>query len=90
MWKEAGVIRNENGLIRALDTVNELREIALNMPSECSRQGRVDTIELLSATRIAGLILQGALKRKENWGAHFREDFPQQNDEKWRGISMFV
>ncbi|MDA8407667.1 MAG: FAD-binding protein [Deltaproteobacteria bacterium] len=85
MWEEAGVIRNENGLIRALDTVNEIRQIAANIPTECSRQGRVDTIELLSATRIAGLILQGALKRKESRGAHFREDFPQQNDEKWMG-----
>jgi succinate dehydrogenase/fumarate reductase flavoprotein subunit len=85
MWEEAGVIRNENGLIRALDTVSELREITLKMPAECSRQGRVDTIELRSATRISGLIIQGALKRKESRGAHFREDFPQQNDDKWRG-----
>jgi succinate dehydrogenase/fumarate reductase flavoprotein subunit len=85
MWEEGGVIRNENGLIRALDSVNELREMALSLPAECSRQGLVDTIELRSATRIAGLIMQGALKRKESRGAHFREDFPRQNDEKWRG-----
>ena len=85
MWEDAGIIRNKNSLIRASDTVNELREIALSMPTECSHQSRVDTIELRSATRIAGLIIQGALKRKESRGAHFREDFPQQNDEKWRG-----
>ncbi len=38
MWEEAGVIRNENGLARAGDTVNELREIALCLPIECSRR----------------------------------------------------
>ncbi|MGO8880672.1 MAG: FAD-binding protein [Desulfomonilaceae bacterium] len=85
MWEEAGVIRNENGLARAVDTVNELREIALCLPIECSRQDIGATIELRSATRIAGLIIQGALKRKESRGAHFREDFPKQNDEKWSG-----
>ena len=85
MWEEAGVIRNENGLVRAADTVNELREIALSLPIECSRQDIGAIIELRSATRIAGLIIQGALKRKESRGAHFREDFPKQNDEKWNG-----
>ncbi|MGO9120280.1 MAG: hypothetical protein ACLQPD_22035 [Desulfomonilaceae bacterium] len=45
----------------------------------------INILELRSATRIAGLMLQGALKRRESRGAHCREDFPDQDDEKWRG-----
>ncbi|MGC8659451.1 MAG: FAD-dependent oxidoreductase [Desulfomonilaceae bacterium] len=85
MWEEAGIIRNETGLIRALDTVNELREIALNLPAPQTPIDLAEALEFRSATRIAGLIVEGALKRKESRGAHFREDFPQQNDEQWRG-----
>jgi len=33
----------------------------------------------------AELILQGALRREESRGAHFRENFPAQDDENWRG-----
>lgn len=85
MWDEGGIIRNEKGLTLAVDTVEELREEALGLSIECSSQDLINIIELRSATRIAGLILQGALKRKESRGAHLREDFPKQNDEKWRG-----
>jgi fumarate reductase (CoM/CoB) subunit A len=85
MWRDGGIIRNEEGLIRAADAVEELREEVLGLPTECSRQDLINITELRSATRIAGLILQGGLKRKESRGAHLREDFPKQNDEKWRG-----
>ncbi len=85
MWEDGGIIRNEKGLIRAVDTVEELREELVELPTDCSRQDLIDIFELRSATRIASLILHGALKRRESRGAHLREDFPKQDDEKWRG-----
>lgn len=85
MWQDGGIIRNEKGLIAALDTIDKLREEARGLPTECSRQDLINITELRSATRIASLILQGALKRKESRGSHLREDFPEQDDEKWRG-----
>jgi succinate dehydrogenase/fumarate reductase flavoprotein subunit len=44
-----------------------------------------DIVELQFACQTAALILEAALRREESRGAHFREDFPSQNDEKWRG-----
>ena len=37
------------------------------------------------AAQTVELVLQGALRREESRGAHYREDFPDQNDENWRG-----
>jgi len=85
MWESGGIIRNEKGLTQATDIVEELRAQAFGLATECSSQDLINILELRSATRIAGLILQGALKRRESRGAHCREDFPDQDDEKWRG-----
>lgn len=85
MWEDGGIIRNDTGLIRAIDRVRELNERSRTSPINCSSRHIIDSIEFSSATRIAGLILEGALKRKESRGAHFREDFPKQDDENWNG-----
>lgn len=85
MWESGGIIRNEKGLTQAADIVDDLRAQAFRLTTECSGRHLINILELRSATRIAGLILQGALKRRESRGAHCREDFPDQDDEKWRG-----
>jgi succinate dehydrogenase/fumarate reductase flavoprotein subunit len=42
-------------------------------------------IELQLGSKTAILILQAALRREESRGAHFREDFPAENDSHWCG-----
>ena len=42
-------------------------------------------LELKLGSRTALMILQAAIMRKESRGAHFREDFPYQNDSRWKG-----
>ena len=42
-------------------------------------------LELQLGSETALLILQAALRREESRGAHFREDFPAENDRLWRG-----
>jgi len=85
MWEDGGVIRNESGLSRALDAVKEVREEAAAPSSMPHGKPLIDLIELRSAAGVAEIILEGALRRQESRGAHFREDFPDQNDEGWRG-----
>jgi succinate dehydrogenase/fumarate reductase flavoprotein subunit len=85
LWTDGGIIRNEQGLHRALDEVEAMRVAACGYgfgdnPKELQR-----ILELRFACQTAALILQAALQRKESRGAHFREDYPQQDDEKWCG-----
>ena len=79
MWDDCGMRRNEEGLKKALHSVEELRKefwSDLIVPGEGSelnqeleKAGRVaDFIEL------AKLMITDALNRKESCGAHFREE----------------
>jgi aspartate oxidase len=84
IWKEAGIIRNKRGLKLALNAVNtistEVLRTRIGNPSDVQRR-----IELLLGAQAASLIIQAALKRKESRGAHFREDFGDQDDDSWQG-----
>ncbi len=42
-------------------------------------------LDLRLGTTTASLILHAALKREESRGAHFREDFPEQDNDHWQG-----
>jgi succinate dehydrogenase/fumarate reductase flavoprotein subunit len=85
MWEDGGILRNERGLCSVLEMVNRIRQQA----AESSLEGNPDKVqrllELRSAAATATLILQAALKREESRGAHFREDFPDQDDQNWKG-----
>jgi succinate dehydrogenase/fumarate reductase flavoprotein subunit len=84
VWKEAGIIRNQPGLEHALIAVNTISANALKSyigsPLDVQRR-----IEILFGAQAASLIIQAALKRKESRGAHFREDFADQDDDNWQG-----
>jgi succinate dehydrogenase / fumarate reductase flavoprotein subunit len=43
----------------------------------------LEAIELESLLNLAEVILVSALAREESRGAHFREDFPERDDELW-------
>ena len=85
MWQYGGIVRNQTGLLRALQAVKAMQDEVAGLPSECEGRELVDALELISATKVANLILLGALKREESRGAHLRDDFPKQDDEKWCG-----
>jgi fumarate reductase (CoM/CoB) subunit A len=87
MWEDGGIIREEKGLFRALGTVRDIQNEASASSSKSELNGKelLDLIELRSAARVATLILEAALIRRESRGAHFREDFPGQNDAQWQG-----
>lgn len=71
MWHKVGLIREATGLKEA---IAELTALAERAPNTRTR----------NFTELARLIAQAALWREESRGAHFRSDFPERDDERWR------
>lgn len=85
MWEEGGILRNQEGLSRAL---NAVQRISAETQGSTGGPGSPDlkrALALGAALRAATLILEGALRRRESRGAHFREDFPKPDDREWLG-----
>ena len=85
LWEDGGIIRNRQGLIRAITAVDAIKAESANLPIPGDPRQLQRKLELQAAVQTAELILQGALRREESRGAHFREDFPQQDEQSWRG-----
>ena len=73
MWNYAGIIRDEDKLLKGLDEIYKLKS-EFRRGTKCLNK---DEYELRNMLCISQLIIKSALKREESRGAHFREDFPQ-------------
>lgn len=74
MWRNAGIIRNEEELQSALEKINELgRKLR-----EAAGEGiNADIIEIKNMLLVSKLIVRAALARKESRGGHYRSDYPE-------------
>jgi len=70
MWKNAGLLRDADGLRQAQRGLDAL---AVTMPRGMFRRA----LEARNLHVVAGLIVTSALGRKESRGAHYRNDFPE-------------
>ena len=86
MWRHAGLLRDEVGLVAGFDSFWPMLERfqALKRRALPSRA----VIEADALLGIAMSILQSALERKESRGAHFREDNPKRNDAEFARHSV--
>ena len=73
MWQHAGIARTAKGLRTAFVELSEIEE---RLP-----EGATEELNLVQTAR---LIVEGALKRKESRGGHYRSDFPRAKS-TWRG-----
>nr|WP_211184683.1 L-aspartate oxidase [Paenibacillus lemnae] len=78
MVRYAGLRRSRGTLLRALEELN--RQLPL-FQSVLTRREEYEFANLLT---VSLLVIEGALYREESRGAHYREDFPQRDDEVWR------
>jgi L-aspartate oxidase len=69
MWKDAGLLRDGNGLREAQRGLDAL---AVSLPRGLFRRA----LEARNLHTVAGLIVAAALGREESRGAHYRNDFP--------------
>jgi len=103
MMDHVSVFRDRSGLNAALAEIKELQARTQRMTAcsrgRCFNRELLDRIELDHMLTLAEVIAAGALAREESRGAHFREDFPERNDDRFllhtmvrksgTGVSLF-
>lgn len=78
MWEKVGILRDAKGLAEALGAIEKIKaEIKFTPRNE-------PEIELSNMVLVSELIARAALERKESRGAHYRTDFPKQDDRNWK------
>jgi succinate dehydrogenase / fumarate reductase flavoprotein subunit len=87
MMDRVSVFREKSGLSEALEKIRGLKQrytqISLQDKGSCFNRELLDAVELGHMLDLAEVMALGALYRKESRGAHFREDFPDRNDERF-------
>jgi L-aspartate oxidase len=73
IWRDAGLLRDAEGLQRAENQLEEMRE---TMPSGMTRRA----VEARNLHTVAEVMVLAAFGREESRGAHYRLDFPQRNE----------
>ncbi len=87
MTFDAGVFRTRETLLRQKEKIAELKrrykDIRIDDKSKVYNTDLQEAIELGHLIDFSSFIVEGALAREESRGAHYREDFPTRNDEKF-------
>ncbi|MCG6936863.1 MAG: fumarate reductase flavoprotein subunit [Gammaproteobacteria bacterium] len=87
MTELVGIFRHGDRLQQAVDKLQLLLQRSNNL--HVASQARGANPELVAAYRVPRMlklalcVAYGALQRTESRGAHFREDYPQRNDQLW-------
>ena len=75
MWERVGIARDAENLRRALAEFTQILQANLGTSSR-------------NFVTVANLVAKAALWREESRGGHFRNDFPERNDEKFQVHSI--
>lgn len=83
-WKFLWVVRNEQGLKKALKELEQFRNIPLKAGSSLKRNEKlIAALDVKNMFPTCEMIVRSALYRKESRGAHYRSDYPK-TLKKWK------
>lgn len=80
MWFNAGIIRNQDSLNEALKTLKDLTDTRTKVTSFTDL---IRFLEFRNMGVIGEMVCRSALERTETRGAHFRTDYPVDNNDEW-------
>ena len=88
MQEDAGIIREADKLQKGIKKISELQKAFYSkknvLESFKDYEGVVNTWHIKSALIVCEAVLRSALMRQESRGAHYRSDFPNTYDKKWK------
>lgn len=88
MQENAGIIREGSKLRKGIKKISELEKTFYSknsiLKSFKKYENVVSTWEVKSALVVCEAVLRSALIRQESRGAHYRSDFPNRDDIKWK------
>jgi len=88
MQQNAGIIREASKLQKGIKKISDLQKTVYSKSSVLKSfkkyENVVSTLEVNSALVVCEAVLRSALMRQESRGAHYRSDFPDIDDRKWK------
>ncbi|MEZ0360367.1 MAG: FAD-dependent oxidoreductase [Hydrogenobacter sp.] len=86
-WEKMGIFRDERSLLSAYEELSELIERWKRVPvidkSKIFNTNLVELMELRNMLEIARAVAYAGLHRRESRGGHYREDYPERDDENF-------
>jgi succinate dehydrogenase/fumarate reductase flavoprotein subunit len=88
MQQNAGIIREASKLRKGIRKISHLQKTFSSKSSVLKSfkeyENVVSTLEVKSALVVCEAVLRSSLMRQESRGAHYRSDFPDIDDRKWK------
>jgi len=85
MWEKVGVIRDEKNLEEAQKEIAAIRE-QLKSVSISDLEQLPHVVKLANMLTVSEMISRAASMRKESRGAHYRSDYPEEDNKQWLKI----
>lgn len=79
-------VKSEKGITAALEEIQTIEQDLYPKLSIQTPRELVEALELRNLLTVGEIIARAALLRTESRGNHFREDFPERDDENWLGV----
>ncbi len=88
MWEKVGLVRTGTQMEEAVRRLNEIVQDVEHARVENRHLIRYNMewqniIDVTNSITVCRMVANAALKRKESRGAHYREDFPELNNDRW-------
>lgn len=80
MWFNGNVIRDEQNLLSAIGQIEELRQSFNFRQFVGSTKDRKSAFKARNFIMLSQILLKAMLERKESRGAHYREDYPSEDE----------
>jgi len=82
MWQQGSIVRSEEGLKEVLRAIEGLESAESQIGVKGPRDLRA-YLEFRNMRRVSEMVCRAALMRTESRGAHYRTDYPEEDDGSW-------